>query len=394
MKLIKRLLNANMNRYTKRILLNKRIHGTQPDIPLDPLVKTTILKGGEELNTNYFRIPSGVRLNNGDILVFSQMQYSNRSDYVNQDIGYARSSDKGVTWTDKQVFLKTKDVNSRLANPTTIYNEKDGTIVVFATEFFTVAEKLWWTHSDDMWDMYVMVSKDNGYTWTRKSIKQNIIDSRPDEHHNVVMAGLGTGVVLEDETYAVGAEIGWYNGTTNRIQNILLYSIDLETWQVSSGVTPERGDEANIVLLDDNRILLNARNYGTSEPKMRKVFETSNVGETWTPHKTHKTIPENRATMGHTFKIKINGEDYIIFSHMQNETYVRRKLGLSILKRDESFWVPLGSKYIIEPEIYEGYSVMVWNDNYSNELFIVYEKAGDIIFTDISGFLPIIEATT
>lgn len=325
-----------------------------------------VFKPLKNFNSTYFRIPAGLRTNSGTLIAFSQVQYGGKSDYTHQDVSISRSFDGGLTWKDKQIIVSASNNESRIANPTTIYDENLDKIILFVTEFFTTEETSWWSITDDsLWDMYVLVSDDDGETWSKNSIKDSIISSRQPDW-TVTMAGLGTGVKMNDGTYVVAAEIGFNDGTTEKIQNGLLYSTDLISWTLSFDVIPAHGDEANIVLMDDGSIMLNARNYGNIPPKYRAIFITSNLGAIWQEHSTHQTIAENRPTMGHTFKINVNGDDYLLLRHSQTEDLTRKKLGLSLLNFSDTKWNSLGIVYKNE---YDGYSCLAYNSNFQDELY-------------------------
>lgn len=339
----------------------------------------------KDLNAPYFRIPVLNMFNDGSLLCFANdYPTSVPDDYANKNIVLSFSYNGGEIWRDKKKAFRASNNLSRMVNPTIIYDDELDKIIVLVTEILTNQNVVWWKTADSLWDIYVFTSTDRGKTWTKTSIKSQLLAKRK-PFDTVIMGGLGTGVKMKDGTYVFPIEIGYFDGTTDKIQNGLLYSNDLTTWNLSESVTPELGDEANIVLLDDTTILLNARNFRTQEPKARKIFITKDLGATWQPHQTHQTIPESRATMGHTYKIQIDGEDYIIFSHMQSPDGTRKDLGISVLKKDQSSWVPVE---IIEPEEYDGYSCLAWNKNYPDYLFLVYEKGGNILCKDISYLLP------
>ncbi|WP_179124074.1 sialidase family protein [Marinococcus halophilus] len=341
-----------------------------------------------DLESDYFRIPAAVRTNDGTMINFVQAQYSGSSDYTHQDVAFSKSMDNGKTWEDKKIVIQSTNTDSRLLNPTVFYDEDENKILLIATEIFNTDHSVvWWKNTDDMWDTYLCESYDNGNNWSKRSIKDTLIASRQ-EHWTVCMPGLGSGIKMDDGTYAFAMEIGYDDGTEDKILNTLMYSANVTSWSLSNP-TPELGDEANVVLLDSNRILLNARNYGTRSPKMRKIFYTDDIGETWKEHVTHQTIPENRATMGHTLSIDIEGEHYVLFSHMQSADTSRKELGISVLSHSETRWSKVE---VVEKEEYRGYSFLVHNSHFPNELYIVYEKDGDIIVKNISYMLATIKA--
>ena len=344
--------------------------------------------GNVDLNSNYFRIPGVEKLNDGTIISFAQVQYAGTSDYTHQDIGFSKSVDGGKTWGDKKIVCKALNENSRVMNPTTIYDKTNNRLILMVTEVFNTDHVVWWRTGDTMWDTYVLVSDDGGETWTKNSIKNDLITTRQ-TNWTVSMPGLGTGVVMPNGMYVFPMETGFDDGSTNKIQNTLAISTDLVNWSLSNP-TPELGDEANIVLLNEDTIILNARNYGTMTPKMRKIFVTSNLGTTWEPHATHQTIPENRATMGHTLKIKIDGVEHIVFSHMQSENTTRKKLGISVLNNSKTAWREVA---VIDPEPFDGYSILAWNENEPTKLNILYEKGGNILCLNISHLLTKIKIT-
>lgn len=336
-----------------------------------------------ELNSYAFRVPAGVYLDNQDILALTSLYYYELSDYTHTDYAQSRSRDGGKTWGEKKVSIQSRTSYSRMVNPTIIYDK--GKIIIMMTELFSQDGKVWWSQPDTMWDTYIYTSTDNGVNWSKVSIKQNLIGARQ-QNYGVIMGGLGTGVVMPDGLYVFPIEIGYNSGSTSRIENALAYSYDLKDWQISNSLGIN-GDEANIVLLDDKTILMNARNYGSRDPKYRKIYTTQNLGETWTPHATNNTIPESRATMGHTLKVNLKGSDYVLFSHMGSTTGIREDLTLSVLNNAKTKWNKVS---LILGERYDGYSWILWNDRDPDKLFLIYEQASTIYCRDISDLIPTI----
>jgi len=341
-----------------------------------------------DLNGDFFRVPAGAKLNNGHMFSFAQVQYDGANDYTHQNIGVSKSTDGGKTWGSKHILSRAESMGSRILNPTVIYDEQLNKLIVFVTELFSLDSSIyWWKLPDNLWKTYTYTSIDNGVTWEKRDIT-NSIKSQTGTNQTVVMGGLGTGVKMVDGTYVLGVEVGFYDGINAQIQMCLIYSKDLVQWTMSTPINT-MGDEFNIVLLDNNTILVNARNFKTVTPKARKIYTTQNMGNTWVEHVTHQTIVENRATMGHTLKIAYEGEEYIIFSHMQSENLTRKKLGLSVLNEGGSNWNPV---QIIQQDEYGGYSFLLWNSNTPSKLHILYGMGGNILCDDISHLLPLIVA--
>lgn len=360
----------------KRNLTAKRL------IPLNSLSLSPFI-ANVDLNANHFRVPAGAKLNNGDMLAFCQVQYDGADDYAHQDIGISKSTDGGKTWGNKRILSYATNT-SRVLNPTVIYDAELNKIILFVTELFSLDRSIyWWKLPDSLWKTYTYTSTDNGTTWEKRDITSSI-KSETGEHQRVVMGGLGTGVKMEDGTYVVGVEVGYYDGSYDQIQMCLMYSKDLVQWSVSNPIDTT-GDEFNIVLLDSRTILVNARNFRTVSPKARKIYYTQDLGTTWHEHTTHQTIPENRATMGHTLKINYEGNDYIIFSHMQSENNTRKELGISVLNSTQSNWNPVE---VIQPAEYGGYSFLLWNKETPSKLHVLYSMGGNVLCDDISYLLP------
>ncbi|MDN6290227.1 MAG: glycoside hydrolase, partial [Tetragenococcus koreensis] len=134
--------------------VNSQLSIFEPSINNQEINKRIVFDGGNDMGAESFRIPSSILLNNGELISFAQVQYAGASDYTNQEIGSARSGDFGKTWHDKQVIAAASNTDSRMLNPTFIYDEKENKIIMIVTEIFSTSETLWWTNDDADWDIY------------------------------------------------------------------------------------------------------------------------------------------------------------------------------------------------------------------------------------------------
>lgn len=245
-----------------------------------------VAKAGDLESKNY-RIPAIVQTKKGTLIAVFDIRYNHAGDLpANIDVGVARSTDGGKTWSDiKQVMTsKGMEVQKGVGDPGVLYDEVNDTIwisglwapqsghPIFSSSTGTASPQ-------KCGQMLLVKSSDDGKSWSKpinitESIKR--LDDEDTKDWGLVFQGPGAGICLKDGTLVFPSQI-WGNkgrGTWG----VLVYSKDAgKTW-TSSKKMPWGGSESTCVQLRDGSIMLNVRQ---GSPGARIVATTKDLGETW-----------------------------------------------------------------------------------------------------------------
>lgn len=122
-----------------------------------------------DFQSQYFRIPFCDITNNGVLIAGGDVRYAGPSDFQQIDIGIARSSDFGQSWSDKQIVLQHNNrcAHSRKMDATILVNRKTNRVFLFG---HCVDSDLLWEDTSDpasiITDCVYKHSDDDGETWS------------------------------------------------------------------------------------------------------------------------------------------------------------------------------------------------------------------------------------
>ncbi len=237
------------------------------------------------------RIPSVVTTQNGVILAFAEgRQYDDHSE---NDIIMKRSTDGGASWGPLQVL---SDMGSDSLNDPCAVALDDGRVLLLFQRFPRGYHARIMAHTE-MADLgyggptntqsFLTFSDDDGLTWSEPEDVTRAL-RREDA---ISIGSPGIGIQLEFGEHKGRIVLPLYEviplGDGDRYwYNCAAFSDDGgRTWQLGArvphGDVEGYANEAQIVELEDGRILMNARN--TTDKPCRKVSVSHDGGQTWEP---------------------------------------------------------------------------------------------------------------
>jgi sialidase-1 len=349
---------------------------------------SNIFAANADFSSQYFRIPFMCTTNQGTIIAGSDIRYSGSADFGSGykiDIGVARSTDGGATWTNKKVVISNNNLNnySRAMDATIIYDSARNKIYIFAVKFDNTDSASWSLYTDrSIWDVVYVVSSDDGLTWSNPTSIKSVINPYSTSERKIFFGGVGSGIVMSNGTIVLPIQCSTTGSTVNAG---IVYSTDAGvTWQMSNSLLPEYTSECNVVEYETGKLLINARNDRDGK---RALYYTTDMGTTWTAKPSNATTSKERLVqvsgcMGSTIKATLfNGVPKILYSAPHTNDNTRKNISVMYSNNAGDSWKMVASVY---SGLSDGYSCLSY---FNNKLYIVLEISGSIIFKDITPFM-------
>lgn len=346
---------------------------------------TSVFKSGD-LGSVFFRIPSILVLKNGDILVCCDARYVQRNDFGRTATVVAISSDGGLTFPYKTVAVERPRVTnlSRTLDPCVV-QAPNGNIFIF-TVYFQNSNHM--ANADPDYDFFVSVSEDGGYTWgTAVSLKHF---RTGDEKYFFQCPG--TGIVLTTGVIVIPCQ-GWF--TNGQFRTSFIYSTDLGlTWIRSRTAPQENTSEGCVAEVVNGTIMLIAKREAATnnvDARVRAVYTTSDLGNTWEPHRTNNTLRMRNPCQASCFTIlSRNSPNIVLFCSplvdSPDGSAGRSYLTLQYFDNTMTEWRPIG---LVERAATYGYTGIAM-DPKTRKLMIVTEHVTSIKLHDVSRYWPLI----
>ncbi len=222
-------------------------------------------------NSNY-RIPTIINTASGAVFAFCNDRQQSVSDYAEiQWLSYSVARD-GVHFSDSEYLLK-KDGWSYIIGSAVYDAEENNIILIYYANMVTDAAKSEYNamsaaeREQHPLGSAIIESRDDGKTWTRRTVKMpqsyTVIGSTASVH------GAGAGIQLKNGEHAGRLVFAAKAGNSSlasvklmqeRMTGLLIYSDDHgKTWQASLNSMPEGTDETAICELSDGTILISSR---------------------------------------------------------------------------------------------------------------------------------------
>ena len=293
-----------------------------------------------------FRIPSLVTSGDGALLAFAERR-AGLHDHAQNDIVLRRSFDNGKSWLSLQVLVD--EGSDSLNDPCAVVLES-GRILLMYQRF------PWLVHArtsdrtqraDPGYDgprntrTYLIHSDDNGASWSEPREITRMVRASG----RISIGSPGTGIQLKQGEHKGRVIIPLYEtrplaGDERDWLNSVAYSDDQgETWQISNNIPhvghTGYGNEAQVVELNDGRILLSSRNQGGF---YRKYSISEDGGIRWSNFRLDFGLP-GTACQGSILRNNPpeNGNSLVVFTAPSNK-YARNQGRVMISSSDGYEW--------------------------------------------------------
>lgn len=245
-----------------------------------------------------YRIPGLATTRSGDLIAVYDIRWNTYFDLqADIDIGFQKSSDGGRTWSKMKVAMDMgeygglpKDQNGT-GDPCVLVDEVTGNIFIFAIwshgleGSYSIFNSKTGIDPIDVAQLVMVRSSDEGKTW---SAPVSLTPMVKDPAWSTIFQGPGRGITMSDGTLVVPIQV--WDKDKKPLAGIMYSKDHGTTWKVSEMAT-DHVCEDQVVETQPGVLMLNMRNHGTQD-RARKVFTTSDLGETWTPHSSNNTLIE------------------------------------------------------------------------------------------------------
>ncbi len=363
-----------------------------------------VLRTAGQDKTDTYRIPGLVTTSKGTLIAVYDNRYNNSKDLQEDiDIGMSRSTDGGQTWQPMKVIMDMGEYSGRsqrlngIGDPCVLYDHKTKTIWVAALWMSGSApdKMLWWASKPGMkpeetGQFILTKSTDDGLTWSQPI---NITSQIKNPEWQLLLQGPGSGITMTDGTLVFPAQfkadmgIKALDGGQYTCHSTIVYSKDQgNTWQIGTGAKSNT-TEAQVVELADGSLMLNMRDdrnrTDKGETNGRAVAVTTDLGKTWTVHKSSNSALQEPNCMASIISVnlEINGkmQQVLFFSNPDSKTE-RSHMTIKASLDGGLTW-PKTYQVELNSEAGYGYSCMSMVDD--KTIGILYEGVKELYFQKI-----------
>ncbi|MEX0641455.1 MAG: sialidase family protein [Pirellulales bacterium] len=252
---------------------------------------TDVFVGGAEGpgGKPHYRIPSLIVAPNGDLIAFAEgrpvQNDPGEVGGVLQNVVYKRSTDGGATWSPFSVLA---DGQYNYSDPRAVFDLVNGKLMVHYTQWpdGVGSGAVPAGQGPESSVAYFRTSDDNGLTWNDPV---NINQQAKSSSWMQLDTGPGLGIQLQWQTnpdrngrIVIPAWVREVGAGSTVFRNVSLYSDDHGTnWQRSPVISSVEANENQVVELNDGTLMLDARQRGASNFRVRSI--STDGGATWGP---------------------------------------------------------------------------------------------------------------
>ncbi len=320
--------------------------------------KTTLINSGD-YDAKWWRIPGVEAAADGSVVAVFDKRYGSRTDLPNPlSVVSMRSEDNGATWSEP-VFVAER--SSYIPYP---YAYADGyhTYGDPAIVLDTVTNELICMFVGDQGFfqsspsaravVYYSKSSDNGVTWSDPvSINDYIYTNNSDWH--AAFAASGGGLQLENGRLMFVLCVRSSSSTSGYVENWTIYSDDHgDTWQLSNNYATASGNEAKVVEVGTDTVLMSIRNPATG---MRRFCKSTDGGKTWGESYLSETLKDANCN-GDILRYNYNGQRYLLHS-LNNSSSQRRDVSIFVSQDDGDSW-SLARQLVDGPAAYSSLAIL------------------------------------
>jgi len=221
-----------------------------------------------------YRIPALVVTTKRTVLAFCEAREFSARDDEEMDLVSRRSTDGGLTWSDMQIIAE--DGHHTMGNPCPVVDQSDGTI--------------WLPYCRDNQRVFVMNSKDDGYTW---SAPVEITSDVKTPGWQWMGAGPGHGIQLTSGRLLIPCWTGQGPDVSHQTieRSLVIYSDDGGmNWHQSAPFGEDESNECEAVELVDGSLYMNMRSQ--PERHQRSFSLSQDGGQTWSKIEHDAALPE------------------------------------------------------------------------------------------------------
>ena len=229
---------------------------------------------------NTFRIPAIISTTKGTLIAFAEGRKNSSSDTGDIDLVMKRSEDSGKTWSEIKVLWD--DGGNVCGNPAPVQDRETGNIYLLCTwNLGTDREpEIINETSKDIRRIFVMVSSDDGITWSAAS---EITGSVKAADWTWYATGPCHGIQIKKGKYRNRLVIpcDHIESGTKKYYSHIIYSDDHgKTWKTGGTTPQDQVNECTVTELSGGKLMLNMRNYDRTQ-KARKISLSDDGGLTW-----------------------------------------------------------------------------------------------------------------
>ena len=254
------------------------------------------LRKHQEDGVHTYRIPALTTSPKGTLLaVYDVRRQKGRDLQEDIDIGLSRSVDSGKTWEPMRIIMDMgeygglpQDQNG-CSDPGIIVDQQTGEIFCFALWMNGKPGKHQWNDdgSEPGFEIgktaqFMLVrSTDDGVTWSKP---ENLTRKLKHESWWLLAPAPQSGFTLPDGTLVMPVQGRDAREPLATFATLMISHDHGATWSIGKPAYTG-GNECQAALIDDKTIMLNIRN---DRERFRAVMITRDLGQTWTPHATHR----------------------------------------------------------------------------------------------------------
>lgn len=338
---------------------------------------SAIRRAGDD-GVHTYRIPGIAITDRSTLIAVYDIRYKHSGDLpANVDVGMSRSTDGGKTWEPMRIIMDMGEPhdNNGVGDPAIVFDPV--TRKLFVTALWSkgnrsIAGSGPGLSPDETGQLVIAESGDDGLTW---STPVSITPQVKDPAWKLFFQGPGNGTVMKNGTLVFAAQ---YWDAAHMPHATLIYSSDHgKTWK--RGVAAKSNTtEAQVEETRPGVLMMSMRD---NRGKFRSVATTTDMGQTWTEHRTSYSVLEDPICMAGFMKAPVrleSGVKEVMFFSNPSSSYARVNMSIRASKDLGETWP--GSVLIDERSTF-GYSVMVRIDE--NTIGLLYEGTRDLYFVRV-----------
>lgn len=333
--------------------------------------------------TNYHRIPSIARLNNGNLTAYSDLRINGSGDVGYNAISVVgrTSSNDGATWTAESTDIQGNGSGADYAHgdAATVVDRESGKILLM-----TSTGKTGWPSStrENRVQVGHSLSADGGVNWTTRNCTEQVYQDAFDKLF------FSSGRIIQSTVCKTGKYYRIYSGVNTRPGGSrVAYSDDFgATWHYLGGIAAipaEDGDECKVEELPSGDILLSCRRQsGPGRYFNVFVFTDRDKGEgSW-----GKVVTSGDSNIpGQTFAATCNGEILLVPALRASDntpTYVLLQSAAASTNRENVsiYYKELPADYTSPSSYLDGWGKYQVSTSTSCYSTMVLDKKGDVAF--------------